>query len=935
METYDDAIAGLALQAAAQSPDPLRSERNITRIMEQLSGRIPPMELMQHMKLLARLAACSQFLSNHCARRPEDLVWALERLDRPPARDEIMDEVMDGLVEMGAGEAGRRLRLMRKRFMLLITMRDLSGRADEVTSMQELSELAEALIEAAMRWASALCVRRYGTLPGGVSCVAIALGKLGGVEINYSSDVDLMFVYRDTDAQSNGVMGLNNVLQNRLGAHEFYIKAVESAVQLLHKNTEEGQVYRVDLRLRPQGQKGEIAMPLGAYAEYYESWGRTWERMMLIRARPVAGDMALGADFMRRIEQYVWHKSVDYAEIEDIRSLKKKIDSTMARDDIKRGYGGIREAEFFVQAFQMLYGPEARSLRTFRLLNAIQVLRRMGMIPEDELSGLWDSYLYLRRLEHFLQMQDDLQTYKLPSTEAEMEALARKMGHRDSAEFSRKLRLRRMRIKDMYNGLLGTKEDLLGEALTLLEGDLAQEELEGYLEFKGVRDIGACMKTMARLRENVASAKSQSLRAVSRRALPQLLDMALRGHAPDRALMALESFIGAYGMKEAYLASVVDRKEFAEGLVGVFSHSSLLARTMLGSPDYLNRLVESMPIRKTLRTMLREAGASAAEPIADGAAGLAERLAVYRVSEWLRLGMFFLSGVMDIHDLQRSLSHLAEAVLVEAVGAEAPRGFAVIAMGKLGGREITFGSDLDLMFVACDEEGRRAAERVIKVITTYTPRGALYEIDARLRPDGSKGTLVKDIAGLRDYYMRDSQGWEMQALLRARPVAGDHEAADAFHCMSREALIARGSIHTMADVSAMRQRIMKELLREDKGLDIKLGPGGLEEIEFFVQAMQLSNAKVHPHALVQNTRAAARRLARAGAISADDASTMEGIYDYYRRAETCMKLNGLSHLGAEDDAAHAIAQFMGHKNADEMLECIKGHRAVVRRITKL
>jgi glutamate-ammonia-ligase adenylyltransferase len=229
-----------------------------------------------------------------------------------------------------------------------------------------------------------------------------------------------MAVYDNNDGQTSGILNPSGVLYNKVSNHEFYCKVIELFNKLLSSHTEDGIAYRVDFRLRPQGQRGDIALPLKAYQTYYQSWGRTWERMMLIRARPVAGDLKLGKSFIETIRPFVWRQTLEIAEIEEIRGLKKKIDSTFDRDDIKRGYGGIREAEFFIQTFQLLFGGENKSLRSYRILNAIQALKWMNKVPEEDLTTLWDNYIYLRRVEHYLQMKEDLQTHTLPSTDSDL-----------------------------------------------------------------------------------------------------------------------------------------------------------------------------------------------------------------------------------------------------------------------------------------------------------------------------------------------------------------------------------------------------------------------------------------------------------------------------------------------------------------------------------
>ncbi|MEJ2184141.1 MAG: bifunctional [glutamate--ammonia ligase]-adenylyl-L-tyrosine phosphorylase/[glutamate--ammonia-ligase] adenylyltransferase [Nitrospirota bacterium] len=918
-------------RAAQGAADPPRAARSLERLLEACAD---PGGFLRHLPEAARLFSASQFLANFSVTHPGELLAALGRLGEPVTREGLRGEAARELAltaETPQETAMESIRLFKKRTLLRITLRDLLGETDFVGVMEELSFLAEAVLERALFWALKAARARYGDPSDRGAVSLIALGKLGGVELNYSSDLDLMAVYDKGGGQTGGVVGPTGVRMNRISDHEFYVKVLELLTRSLSAATGEGVAYRVDLRLRPQGQRGELALPLASYRSYYESWGRTWERMALIRARPVAGEETLGRGFMEIADWFVWRRGVDYEEIEEIRALKKKIDSRILRDDIKRGYGGIREAEFFVQTFQLIYGAENRALRTYRLTNAIQGLRRMRLVPDEDLSALWHSYVTLRRVEHFLQMKDDLQTHSLPGGRAEREALARNMGFSGLEAFLRDLRVKRMQIKSMYTTLLGTAEDVHAEALALLEGDLGREELRGFLSFRGVKDPEAALGSLTRVRRQVELARTHQERSRVRRVAPLLLEGALSSLAPDRALQGLEGFFSSFGLTGAYLTALAERRELRDGMVALFALSSSLSRTFLSDPLYLNELVEEMmPIRKTLARMREELGR--VPPGED----FAERLVAYRTREWLRLGMFFLSGVIGVRRLELSLSHVADAVLgraVEALGPEAGP-LSVIAMGKLGGREITYGGDLDLLFVSPGAEGYGAAEKVLKTVTRYTGRGILYEVDMRLRPDGTRGVLVKDLAGFRRYYHEKAHGWEIQALLKARPAAGQTGAGRAFLDMAREALMKRGGEVRAEDIRAMRERIVRELSREAEGvMDLKLGPGGLEEVEFFVQGLALAHAGGKPRVLVQNTLAALHRLARHGLLKAEAAGRLAAAYAFMRRLQTFLRLNESEHFEPASALSPLAARFMGRETAGELALALGGHREAVLNIT--
>jgi glutamate-ammonia-ligase adenylyltransferase len=919
--------------AAAASPDPARAERNLQRFLEAMPGEGFPWARLGE---VANLFGVSQFLANFSVTNPAALMSALGELKQPVTREGLFERSREDLVltgDMDVAAAMRSIRLFKKRYLLGITMRDITGAADVLGSVTELTRLAEVVIDRALAYCVESTARRYGEPEGGTELCIVGLGKLGAEELNYSSDIDIIAVYADAaaDARTAGVRNPSGLMTNRITVHEFYCKVIELLGKVLSSNTEDGIAYRVDLRLRPQGQKGEIALPLTSYRAYYESWGRTWERMVLIRARPVAGDIALARTFIDAIEPFVWKRTVDYAEIENIRAMKKKIDTALGRDDIKRGYGGIREVEFFVQTFQLIYCAERGELKTHRLYEAMEALRATGMVPGKDLDILWRNYLHFRRLEHYLQMKDDRQTHSVPKAGVELEALSKAMGFESAEPFVSDLRVRRMQVKNMYNSLLGTREDIHGEALSLLEGDLTEGELTGYLSFRGVKEPSKGLRNLQGIREHWSAFRTQRELSDMRRVVPALLENALGAESPDRALAGLESFFGSLGIKEAYLTALMEQKALPDGIVKLFSLSSNLTRVFLSNPAYLNLLIEEMPIRKTLKRMREETDRSVQR--ADNLqAGLGE----YKNVENLRLGIYYLTDIISIHTFMRFLSHLADVVVCraaeEAGGKQAD--LSVIALGKLGGREITFGSDLDIIFLSENSESMRSAQEIIKTLTAYTGWGMLYNVDVRLRPHGTKGSLVMDLEGYREYYMKRAHKWEIQALLRARPVLGGRRLYGPFMDMAREVIFTRSPEVKRADIHEMRQKILQELSRESEGIDIKLGPGGLEELEFYVQWLQLSNAREAPEVLVQNTSSAIKRLAKRGVISAGARGKLSRAYEYFRRLETFTKLNDERAVIRDTESSDLAALFMGHGSRDEFLDYLRGLREGVLAVMK-
>lgn len=909
----DEEILKKIKEASLDSSDPQRAERNLLRFIESEQGS----RLFPHTNIAARLFASSQFLANYCISNPDELYAAIKEikknitarlLNERAKKELVIDEGADIDYMM------RVLRLFKKRWLLRITLRDITGEADIQSSMDELTLLADIIISTALGWSIKFNAQRFGA-PEKNAIALISAGKLGGEELNYSSDVDLLAVYSSDEGQTSGVPNPAGITYNRITVHEFYCKVVETFRKMLSTQTDDGIAYRVDLRLRPQGQKGDIALPLKAYLTYYESWGRTWERMMLIRARPVAGDAELGQAFINAIRPFVWRATFDFSEIEEIKALKKKIDSTFSRDDIKRGYGGIREAEFFVQTFQLLYAGMDSSLRSCRTLDAIQALKRMKLIPEQDLMTLRDNYLYLRRVEQYLQMREDLQTHTLPSAEADLDALARNMGVSSADGFLADLRIKRMQIKSMYNSLLGSQEDVHNEALNLLEGGLKDYELTGYLSFRKVKHPEQCIVSLKKIRDSMRVFHTAQERSVSRKVIAELLENTLMAEDPDRAVAGIENLLTSFGIKPAHLTAFVEQKELMAGVVKIFSLSPYLTRTFLSSHYYLDILIEEWSIVRSLSVMEKKLGRAAGER-----EDFLSRLARYRRFEEVRFGMLFLLNIMQVEDLFRGMSNLAEAVIRAVMDYFGAEGLSVIALGKLGGREMTFGSDLDIIFVSETPEAVTEGAKILNALTAYTDMGQLYDVDTRLRPDGSKGTLVKDLEAYRSYYLKNAQDWEIQALLKARPVGGDEALGRAFMDMAKSVILERGGLIKKDSITAMRERIVEELSQEAKGMDVKLGPGGIEEIEFFVQFLQLNHAEQAPEILVQRTPTALSRLAKKEIIASSDKDVLTEAYLYYRKLETFLRLNEVGVIEKGSPVAELSAKFMGHKDTDGLFE---------------
>jgi glutamate-ammonia-ligase adenylyltransferase len=920
--------------AAAATPDPERALKNLTSFLAENPSRGD--ELESYLRSISMLFSVSQFLANYSIAHPDVLFSVLRDIDSPLEKEIIsaalkakFDDIEGGGHRISSRaaldlwmDAAREFRMQQ---MLRITLRDILEKTDPVGSMMELSNLADAIIENSLSVVRRTMDATYGT-PADDAFSVIALGKLGGEELNYSSDVDLIFVYGTEVGETSGVSSARAATANRITNHEYYCKLGETLTRFLSLNTGSGFAYRVDLRLRPEGQKGAIALALRGYEMYYESWGRAWERAMLIRARHIAGDAALGRSFIDMVRPFVYRKYLDYSSIDEIRRLKMRIDSTFKKGDIKRGYGGIREIEFFIQALQLIYGGREPLLQERSILKALHRLLQKSLVGQEDYSVLSDNYRYLRTLEHRLQQVNDLQTHTLPSGKAEISALGRKMGFRDGTLFLQDLEKRRKNVRAIYDSLFSEKKEQRLQAGTLFDEDLPDAELKDYLSGTGLVDVDRAVRNIRAIRDSTLNFQTLRGRRLLGDILPSFIDAALKSSAPDTALNHLQSFAALLSANESYIEIFSGEKKLIGTLTYLFSQTEYLSRMLMGRPQYLEMIGWEEPTRKSMRGLGYEIDAGVSE-----GRSLNNAVRLVKQAEEIRLGLLFLQKRIDAVNVVRGLSRTAEAVLRSCMEhvREGADDLAAVGFGKLGGREITFGSDIDIIFVTSGEvkrEETKAAENLLRMLISYTREGIAYRVDTRLRPEGSKGPLVSSVESLANYYAQAAAFWELQALLKARPVSGNAATGRHFLEMAKDVLTTRGGDISASDINAMRERIKRELSKESAGYDIKLGPGGIEEIEFLVQYLQLKNCRRERLLLVQGTMTALARLKGAGVLRKKDADFLKEVYLFYRTLESFLRLRGENILGRQEDTVRSAAEFMGFKEGETFVKSLEEKR---------
>lgn len=804
---------------------------------------------------------------------------AIETLLRQPA---LLDALIAGaeplplpvLSPESRTDWGALLRRHRAAESTRLVWRDVTGLDDVDATLAGSTRLAEQCLQVALDALEVEFAQRFGVVRAGDGSVqrlvVFGLGKLGGGELNFSSDVDLVYAYPH-DGESDGARAL--------AAEDYFARLGQQLAKLLDEVTADGFCHRVDLRLRPFGNAGRVALPFAAMESYFQREGRDWERYAWQKARPVAGDIDEGLRFLDTLRPFVYRRYLDYGALDGLREMKAAIAAEVARkelaDDIKRGPGGIREIEFLVQALQLIRGGREPALRERRLLPALHALVAAGQVSEAAGVALAEAYRFLRRVENRLQMLRDAQTHALPVADTDRLRIATGLGFEDWEALREALDGHRARVATEFEALLAPRgrsaapSELAtywralpdaGDAETLAEAGFRDSEtldgsLRDFARAPGVRTL------------------SDATRARLDRVLPALLASAARATQPDAALRRVLPLLHTLLRRASYLALLDEQPAALARLVDVVSGSALLAERIAAHPLLLDELLDrrandALPGREALV-------AACVDTLREDDAELA-LMALNEVRQALsfRIALATLDARQSAHDSARHLAWLADGVVAVVLalaqreverthGAVPDARFAVLGYGSLGGEELGFGSDLDLVFLydapadAHSDGARpldasrwfaRLAQKIVALLGTVTGAGRLYDVDVRLRPDGAKGLLVSSLASFTDYQRDRAWTWEHQALVRARGIAGDAALIGAFERVRGETLARRRDPETLRnDVVQMRQRMRAELDRTDAArFDLKQGEGGLVDLEFLLQWLVLARAADMP-----------------------------------------------------------------------------------------
>ena len=834
---------------------------------------------------LLHLFAVSTICATRMARDPGILLW-LQRPDicqSPRTRSQMAEDLHAQADEIDAiaRENFRALRRWKGREMVRIALREVAGAASLEETTTELSQIAEICIRRVFdHWNSQL--RQQHGSPEAEFAI-LALGKLGGRELNHSSDVDLIFVYSDEGELSAG-----------FSYHQFFNRLGEKILESFSTADPEGALLRVDLRLRPEGSAGPLARSLESMEHYYGGFGETWERLALIKARGVAGSRELAYEFLHRLQPFIYPKSPTPDLLREVAQIKARIErdivghSRLGRD-VKLGRGGIREIEFVVQTLQFVHGARHTFLQEPNTLDALRGLAHLELIPKNEVLDLERAYRFLRQTEHRLQIEAEEQTHTLPENPEHLRRLALSLGFASAETFQTALEHEMLAVRDVFRRVIA---------------DASAGMEIGALELGFFRNHALAERALGDLAEAQSSGHvSRRTRQGFRKLHPLLLTQLARVADPDAALTRVVRFVEAYGLRSRLFELLVVNPRLLDLLVKTFDASQFAADLLVRRPHLLEEIT-------------RDRGLDQSAGVADHLSKLKafsrteaalDHVRSYRQTQLLRILLRDVLGLNDTASICRERSALAEACLIAVNRMLAGDELTIVALGKFGGEEISYGADLDVLFIA---EEDRQAQKLLSAMAQPSAEGNLPRVDARLRPEGEQGPLVGSIDAYRRYYHGRAQLWELQALTRARAIIGPRRQE--FIALAQEVWCEAGQHpDLLVKIDNMLERIRRERGTGSDFLDFKTGAGGMIEAEFLAQALQMRSGSWEP-----NWQRALSLLQYRDLISKTDATAIANAYDLLRHCEMVLRRfdsKSISSLPADPDEQAKLAKRVGYK----------------------
>lgn len=879
---------GWIREKAAASLNPPQVETTLVQLKERWpADAVPLANLVEQFPLgeaaLLHLFAVSDICATRLTREPETLLWLCQpeicRASRGYA--EMLSHLHLVTGHAPAQPDFALLRVWKGREMTRVAVRELANVAPLEETTGELSQIAEICIRRVFEHWDTELRKRHG--PPEAEFAILALGKLGGGELNHSSDVDLLFLYSE-----------EGQLTAHISYHEFFNRLAKRILETFSTPDPAGSLFRVDLRLRPEGSAGPLARSLESMENYYSGFGETWERVALIKARGIAGNRELAYEFLRQHQPFIYPKSTTPDLLDEIASIKHRIERDLVgaenlERDVKLGRGGIREIEFIVQTLQFIHGARNPFLQEPSTLKALRALHELELLPTDEVLTLDKAYRFLRRVEHRLQIEAEQQTHTVPDDPISLRRLALSLRFSSSKDFTDKLRESMRAVRPIF-------ERIVSKAPAAHD---ATKELEIFTDHK------RAAKALSSLAANAAGFHiAPRTRQIFGKLRPVLLQWLAETADPDATLNQFVRFVEAYGLRSLFFELLVANPRLLELLVKTFDASRFASEILIRRPHLLEDITrdptfdQPRSIQQNLRRLeLSGASTTNLDPIR-----------AYRQRQLLRIILREVLGLVSSRDTFTELSELAEACLVFAaslLGDEQPT---IVALGKFGGREMSYGADLDVLFVG---ENSRAAQTLMIAMAQSTAEGNIWTLDARLRPEGEKGPLVCSIETCQWYYTNRARFWELQALTRARAVSGPlgnqfmEIAKFVWRCAGQDPEL-------VPKVDGMLERIRRERGSGSDFLDLKTGTGGIIEAEFLVQALQMRENIWEP-----NWNEAVTRLRDRGVFDPNAATKLNQSYEFLRRCKSALRRydnKAVSVLPNDPDEQRKLAIRLGYDN---------------------
>lgn len=1004
-----------------RTSDPDMALNNLERYFTNAGPAVLP-SLMESrartLETVLQVFSASQFSSDLLITNPDYLEMLRIPLRSSPSRAEMLqqlrEDVNNAYEDYNVLAAFRRFR---QKHLLRIGANDIirDRPLEEIT--RDISRVADTSLEIALETAKRNISKRFGEpitkSNQAARCAILGFGKLGGKELNYSSDIDLMFLYDD---EGHTVGQQITVIANE----DYFARVCSEVVRLLSASTDAGLGYRVDLRLRPDGHRGPLARSLASTLAYYDTRGRTWERQALIKVRPVAGDVRLGEEFMNAIEPFVYRKYLSVAEINEIKALKRKIEHKSGQfgesdTEVKTGHGGIRDVEFTIQFLQLLNAGDLPDIREPNTLKAMRALEKVGCLTDPEYRVLDDTYRFLRKTEHRLQFMFDLQTHGLPEKPEELRKLALRMGYTQPrqvsapvvqaallhdnatgeppvaaekvtldpydaflADYKEKTSLNRTILNHLLHQSFSSS-DANPESDLLLDPSPEPERIQQVLGKYPFKDVQAAYHNLNQLAtETIPFLSTRRCRQFLANIAPQLLQAVAETPDPDLALMNLEKVSASLGGKAVLWELFSFNQPTLKLYVELCAWSQYLSEILINNPGMIDELLDSLVLNlprtfDELRAELTELcrNADDPEPIMHS----------FQDNELLRIGVRDILGKDTIIDTTRALSDVAETILVQIASMQyapmmkrlgmpsimdGPRAgqasrYVLLALGKLGGQEMSYHSDLDLILIY-EGDGRtmpppgssrwdtfeltdnfhffsELARQIIKVASNVTPRGRLYQVDMRLRPTGKSGSLVLPLAEFDRYYQEgDAQLWERQALTRGRIVFGDPDfAEDVMRTIQQQIYHLEWKPHIADEIMSMRGRVEASSSKRD----LKRGFGGIIDIEFITQLFRLKYGRKFGAIRNANTWATLDAMHEAKLINTEEHATLRSCCDFMRTVEGRLRIfhnRSLDELPDSAEELEKLAKRLGCEATSErtagqiFLEVLEWHTSQTRHL---